>query len=117
QDVRRAVVHGVDVTEVELVGPGNAQGLPCRAAIGGADDRAVGAAGPDDAIVDGADAAEACGHTAWLRRESQAGGRLRERESKQERKCQSHVSSCEKSGERRGYSAGAFLDSQNRLTL
>ena len=55
-------VEGLDAAEVELAGGGwNGAGLPVGAVVCAAEDCAVGARGPDDAVADVVDAAEVGG--------------------------------------------------------
>ncbi len=56
------LVEGLDAAEVEFFGVGwGGAALPCRAFVGGAEDGALGSAGPRDSVADVVDAAEAGG--------------------------------------------------------
>ncbi len=67
EDVGRLRIDRVDVSKIELVRIGHGQPAPRRAAIIASDHRALGAAGPHDPLVDGADTTQTRGDTARLR--------------------------------------------------
>ncbi len=55
-------IEGLDAAEVEAFGVGwDGAGLPVSSIVGGEEDRALGSAGPDDAVTDVVNAAKAGG--------------------------------------------------------